>query len=288
MEYKDVVNVLSNNQIKEFVISSLIESMTNLGFSKELMDEFLGNIDKLDLDKFISKYSKELGKIELGHFFGELVPAYFNKNVVVEVPDYGKVLDLGCGRGTLIQELIKRGKNIEIVGIDIKETPEWSKLRSEKVIFQVVQESDFLFVLEKEQPDSVAVTWVLHHMEYDEQKRYIESLYKALKPDATIVVLEDSYSETLKPESGENRYRDFMKNNKEDRQKIMGVLDWVANRVFSMRTSMPVPFAYRTLEGWRKIFEEAGFKTTKMRFLGFPDNRDINNPQSLIVLQKQF
>lgn len=286
MEYRDVVNVLSNSSLKDFIVSSLKESMTKLGFSEELMDDFLPNIDELDLEEFISKHCEELARVELGHFFGELVPAYFNKNVVVEVPVGGKVFDLGCGRGTLIQELIKRDQNSEIVGIDIKEAPEWKRLRSEKVKLEIIQEADFLSVLEKEKPDSVAVTWVFHHMEYEEQKRYIESLHKALKPGTIIVVLEDSYAETIPPESGKSRYTDFMKNNKEDRRKIMGVLDWIANRVFSMRTSMPVPFAYRTLEEWGGVFEEAGFKTVKMRFLGFPDDRDINNPQSLIVLRR--
>jgi len=283
-----VVNVLSDDSLKEFVVSSLKESMTNLGFSQELMNDFLGNITSLNLERFISKHSEELARVELGHFFGVLVPPYFNKNVVSEVPSGGKVFDLGCGMGTLIQELIKRGKNSEIVGIDIKEASEWKELRNEKVKLEVVQEVDFLSTLEREHPDFVTATWVFHHMEYEQQKRYIASLFKALKPGAVLVALEDSYSDTLPPEAGEQRSIGFMKLNKDNRQKVMGVLDWIANRVFSMRTSIPVPFAYRTLEEWKQIFEDAGFNMIKMRFLGFPDERDINNPQSLIVLQKQF
>ncbi|MCR4279118.1 MAG: class I SAM-dependent methyltransferase [Candidatus Zambryskibacteria bacterium] len=214
------------------------------------------------------------------------MPKYFNSNVVPEIPTGGKVFDLGCGRGTLIQEIINRRENSEIVGIDIKQAPEWNKIVGDKVRMEVVQEENFLSVLEREQPDVVTVTWVFHHMEYEQQKRYIGSLYKALKTGAVIVALEDSYSETLPPEAGQKRYEDFMKWDKENRQKIMGVLDWIANRIFSMRLSMPVPFAYRTLEDWKQVFEEAGFETLKMRFLGFPDDRDINNPQSLLVIRK--
>jgi cyclopropane fatty-acyl-phospholipid synthase-like methyltransferase len=151
---------------------------------------------------------------------------------------------------------------------------------------EVVQESEFLSYLEKEQPDHVAATWVFHHMEYAEQERYLSALHDALKPGATLVALEDSYSEILRPESGAGRCECFMWWSREDRHKIMGALDWIANRIFSMRTTMPVPFAYRTLEDWKKTFEDAGFTVKKTRFLGFPDNRDIHTPQSLIVARK--
>lgn len=286
MEYQDIQNILSDNRLKEFIVSSLQESMTNLGFSQDFISDFIKSISNLDIDSFIQNHKEELTKVQLGHFFDELVPPYFNKNVVSEIPVGGKVFDLGCGRGTLIRELIKRDENEEIIGIDIKAAPEWEVLKSDKVRFKVIQEEDFLPVLEKEQPDSITATWVFHHMEYDQQKRYITSLYKALKPGATLVVLEDSYAETIEPESGKARCDAFMKWGKEDRQKITGVMDWIANRVFSMRTSMPVPFAYRTIGDWKEVFEESGFTTLKVRFIGFPDNRDINTPQSLIVLRK--
>lgn len=286
MEYKDLVGILSDDSKYDYIVSSLRESMASLGFSQELTGEFLDNLAHLNVEGFIQKHKDELARVQLGYFFGELVPKYFSDNVVAVIPAEGKVFDLGCGRGTLIQEIIKRGNNDEVVGIDIKEAPEWNEIKSDNVRMEVVQEEDFLSVLERERPDTVTATWVFHHMEYDQQKRYIEALYKSLKEGAVVVVLEDSYAETIPPESGKERAESFMKWSKEDRQKIMGVLDWIANRIFSMRTTMPVPFAYRTLEDWKGVFEEVGFTTLKARFIGFPDDRDINSPQSLIVLKK--
>ena len=285
-EYEDVVrDVLSDEKRRDFIVTSLRESMTSLGFSAMLINEFLDNITTIDTISFIQKYKEELTKIQLKHFFDELVPKYFKKYILSEIPDGGKVFDLGCGRGTLIQSLVDRGTNNEIVGIDIKETPEWDDIASEHVRFEVVQEANFLSFLEKEKPDIVTATWIFHHMEYDQQKRYITSLYKVLNKGATLVVLEDSYSEVLPPELGQERFEAFMKWSVDDRRMIMGAYDWIANRIFSMRTTIPVPFAYRTVEGWKELFEEIGFTVTKTRFLGFPD-RDVNTAQSVLVVVK--
>ena|SRR3989344_6271830 len=287
MEYKDLVqDVFSNEDRLKFIVSSLRESMTCLGFSEGLINEFLSDLRGLDIDNFINKHQKELTRVQLGHFFGELVPRYFSDHVVPEVPVGGKVLDLGCGMGTLVKIIKNRDLNNLIIGIDIKKAPEWESIVDEAVALKVVGESNFLSVLEKENPDIVTITWVLHHMDFEQQKRYITSLYKVLKEGAVLIVLEDSYSELLTPESGLERYNDFMKWGKEDRQKIQGALDWIANRIFSMRTTMPVPFAYRTLEDWVSLFKEVGFKVAKVRFLGFPNDRDINTPQSVLVLKK--
>jgi 2-polyprenyl-3-methyl-5-hydroxy-6-metoxy-1,4-benzoquinol methylase len=286
MEYSNVQNILSDKFIKEFIVSSLRESMANIGFSETLINDFLIKLDNLDVENFINDHRNELADIQLGNFFGNLVPQYFKDYIVPEIPTGGKVFDLGCGRGTLIKILAELGKNEEIVGVDIKEAAEWKDIQSPHVRLSVVQEPDFLSVLEKEQPGTVTITWVLHHMDFEQQKRYINQLFKALKNGARLVVLEDSYSTILRPELGNGRYEGFIKWGQEDRNKITGVLDWIANRIFSMRTTMPVPFAYRTLEEWGSIFEEAGFTVSKTRFLGFPDKRDVNTPQGVIVLFK--
>lgn len=288
MEYKDVVrDVLSNEKLRDFIVASLRESMTYLGFSKNLINEFLDEIDTLDVILFIQKHKDELQRVQLGHFFGELVPIYYANYVIPEIPQSGKVLDLGCGRGTLVKCLIERGLNAEIVGIDIKATPEWEVLGSDGVRFSVVKEQDFLSCIINEKPDIVTATWVLHHMEFDQQRRYLTSLFDSLKKGAVLVALEDSYSEILTPESGKERCNAFMKLDIDERQSVMGALDWIANRVFSMRTTMPVPFAYRTLEEWKEILEEVGFVIKEARFLGFPENRDVNTTQSLLVAIKR-
>ena len=63
MEYKDIVNdVLSDERKKDFIVASLHESMSNLGFSNTLRDEFLENIDRLNITDFIGKHKDELDR----------------------------------------------------------------------------------------------------------------------------------------------------------------------------------------------------------------------------------
>ena len=124
-------------------------------------------------------------------------------------------------------------------------------------------------------------------MEYDEQERYLGYIHENLKIGAKIVVLEDSYSTDLVPENGADKYKGFMEWNPNQRKNIMSVYDWVANRVLAQREKVPIPCAYRTLEEWSNILEKKGFKTVMQKFIGFPNDRDINSPQSLIVAEKK-
>jgi SAM-dependent methyltransferase len=287
MEYKDLVrDVLSDQKKRSFIVKNLRNSMVTLGFSEGLLSDFLDNIDHLDLEALIKKHHAEFTEVQLKHYFDEVVPEHFKKYVLPEIPQTGKIMDLGCGRGTLFQTLVREGYKNEMIGIDIIHTHEWDNLYNEQMRFEVVQEPDFLDFIKKEQPDHVTLTWVLHHMEFTQQKRYLTSLYGILREGATIVALEDSYADTIPPETGEDSWGEFKKWSTDDRFKIMGAYDWLANRVLSMRTTMPVPFAYRTLEDWKKVFEDVGFSVTKTRFLGFPQECDVNTARSIIVAIK--
>ena len=64
MEYTDLVNnVFSDEKRKQFITASLRESMANLGFSDTLRNEFLQNIDTLNVADFIEQHKNELQRI---------------------------------------------------------------------------------------------------------------------------------------------------------------------------------------------------------------------------------
>jgi len=71
-----------------------------------------------------------------------------------------------------------------------------------------------------------------------------------------------------------------------ERKIVMSTYDWIANRILARRKSVPIPFGYRTLEDWQKLCKEIGYKTIDKVFIGFPDKRDINTPQSLLIIGK--
>ncbi|MCA9485820.1 MAG: hypothetical protein KC506_03170, partial [Nanoarchaeota archaeon] len=104
--------------------------------------------------------------------------------------------------------------------------------------------------------------------------------------NVTVVALEDSFSTELVPKEDIGVYDSFSKLSNEEKVSTMSIFDWVANRILERRDKIPIPFGYRTLEDWQALFEKIGFKVIKKIFIGFPENRDVNTPQSLIVVRK--
>lgn len=282
----DTQEVLANSNLESFICSDLRSSLSSIGFSSEFLDDLINNLGNLNVQQLGETWKDELNqKYSLG-FFQNLVPTYFSEYVVPVTPASNKIIDVGCGTGILAKLYSQDGRFNQVIGIDINSYPEWHTFQNEKIKFKVVKEDEFNNFLITEKPDTVVLTWTLHHMQYDEQERYISYIHQNLKQGARLIVLEDSYSTTLQPENGVNRYKEFMKWSEGERKNIMSVYDWVANRVLAQREKVPIPCAYRTLEEWSEFLEQKGFKILTQKFIGFPEHRDINTPQSLIVCEK--
>ncbi len=281
-----ISDLLKNREIHDYVVNNLQSSLSSVGFSKNLIDNLTKNLKNLDVKEFGRKFQDELNKIYSIGFFQKIVPEYFSQNVVPEIPASNEVLDLGCGTGILAKILVEENKFKHITGIDLHSYPEWELFKNPRITFKTVLEDEFFDFISEEKPDTATLTWVLHHMKHDEQERYIGYLYKVLKPGAHLIVLEDSYSTELSPINDIGVYDSFMKFNENDKRIIMGLYDWVANNILAQRDKVEIPMTYRTLEEWEKIFVNKGFKVIKKKFIGFPENRDINTPQSLLILKK--
>lgn len=287
MEYSDVQEILESEILLQFAQDNFRDSMSSIGFSEDLICEFVENIQELSIDKFIENNQKELQQIELYHYGDTLIPKFLTKYVLPYISRKGTFLDLGCGRGTLIS-LVKEQNHCQMaVGVDILSSPEWDSIKNDQVKFIVASGTDFINILKDEQPMCVAATMMLHHLEYQAQTKYFKTMHAVLPRGATVLLLEDSYSTKLYPETGLKRHNVFMKLSPQDRLKIMGVYDWFANRVFCMRTNTPVTFAYRTIEEWEETGKQAGFTHLVSRFIGFPEQFDVNTPRAFILLQKK-
>lgn len=286
-EKKHIQELLENDSLRDFIVSNLRQSLSSIGFSNLLIEDLVSNLNDLEVKEFGRKHNEELKRVYNIGFFQKIVPNYFSKYIVPETPSVPKIVDVGCGTGILAKLYSESNKFENVLGIDINPYPEWKVFENKIIDFRVIKEPDFIDFLNKEKPDAVVLTWTLHHMEYPEQERYMEYIYDALKTNSYVVILEDSLSLTLKPENGSELYQHFMQWKENERNKIMSVYDWVANRVLAQRDKVPIPFAYRTLESWNELFNKIGFSIESNQFIGFPNDRDINTPQTMIILRKK-
>jgi SAM-dependent methyltransferase len=196
-----------------------------------------------------------------------------------------KVVDIGCGTGVLSKLLAQTDAFQEIVGIEIHAHTDWKDIFDTRIRFEVISEKEFDSFLKKENPDSAVLAWVLHHMEYEQQVRYMKRLYDLVKVGSRVVILEDSYSTIAKPKYGADIHNRFMQFSDQERNAIIGINDWCANRVLRLRENVLCPFAYRSMEDWKKLFSEIGYKMVYEKYIGFPD-RDVLNPQCVLIFEK--
>ncbi len=277
---------LENSDQKNFIKINLEQSLGSIGFSEDFRSGLFKVLESPSaVDQFIKTHEKELHEIDDIKFYEQYVPEYFSKYVVKEIPDVGKIVDLGCGTG-IMAKLLSQRKNTQIIGVDVMTYPDWGKYKSDNLDFRIVKEENFPEFIKKEKPEALALTWTLHHMSFPEQENYIKYLSENLRSGTILAILEDAYSEELEPENGKDINEAFMKWPIEARKEIMTVYDWIASRILTRRKSMPVTFSYRTLEQWQEAFEKLNFIIEKKKFIGFPEHRDINTPQSLLIAKK--
>lgn len=286
IEHKKILDKIANKKLYDYVMNNLQSSLSSIGFSDEFVNYFVNNFSGLDFEDFYNKFGEEISKVYDIGFFQKIVPEYFNKEVIPHIPESNIILDLGCGTGILIHSLSNSQKFKKLIGIDINKYAEWEQFKNPKIEFKIIAENEFGDFLKKTQPDNVILTWTLHHMDYEEQSRYLKELFKIINVGSRLIILEDSYSEKLSPRSGKIIYDSFMELNSSERKTVMSVYDWIANRILARRKSVPIPFGYRTLEEWQNLCEGIGYKTIEKVFIGFPDKRDINTPQSFLIVEK--
>ncbi len=286
LEQNFIKKILSDEKLAKHIKDNLSQSMKSIGFSKKLINDLIIGLESSKIDSFLKKHTKELTRVHTIGFFQKIVPDYFGKYIIPEVTKCENFLDLGCGTGILMKKLAETKKSKNLTGIDILKYPEWENFKQPNIDFKLIKEKNILSFIKNHKPDSVAITWTLHHIDKNQQKKYLKSIYNSLENNSKVIILEDSYSETMKPKEGSQICNNFMKLSKEDRGNVMSAFDWIANRIMAQRKKVNIPFSFRSLEEWIEMCEEIGFKCIAKKFIGFPDKRDINTPQSLFILKK--
>ncbi|MBI4043654.1 MAG: class I SAM-dependent methyltransferase [Candidatus Diapherotrites archaeon] len=271
--------------MRKYIFEDVNASLHSIGFSKVFRKDLIKALEKDQIKKFRNKHFNEITKKYVIGFRQKVAPSFLENEFIPHIPSAKLIIDVGCGTGALPYRLSKYNRFKKIIGVDVTQYPEWKLFSNAKTEFIQINPNSLENILKSFHPDVVTLTWSLHHMPKINQKSYLQGIYDALPNEGKVIILEDSYSTKKRPLKGARTWAKFMRLKPRERQKVMSMLDWVANKVLSGRAKIPMPYSYRTTEEWTKLCERMGYRV-KTRYFGFPNKRDINNPQALIQLTK--
>ncbi|MFA6502908.1 MAG: class I SAM-dependent methyltransferase [Candidatus Paceibacterota bacterium] len=132
-----------------------------------------------------------------------------------------RVLDVGCGNG-IVGEIIQKHTGCTMAGTD-----RFAYTKTALPFTQMTSDTELPF--EDASFDYAMFNDVLHHLPYEEQLPIVK---EALRVSKNVLIFE------LHP------------------TLLARAIDWGANKIHYLL--MPIPFSFRTLEGWRTFFTENG------------------------------
>lgn len=170
-----------------------------------------------------------------------------------------KVLDVGCGEGWLVRDLIKAG--IDVLGIDaVSELIEYAH-KEGGGRYQLVPYERLSYDVVKEKFDIVVCNFSL--LGKESVSRLFEQVPFLLNQGGSFII------QTIHPVvgCGENKYESGWREG-----------SWVG---FSNEFSNPAPWYFRTIETWKTLFLDNGFKLCEILE---PLNNKTKIPASLILI----
>ncbi len=111
--------------------------------------------------------------------------------ILDEIPNKGKVLDVGCGHGTLPLYIAKNKRNVFVVGVEISNKR--VLVAKEKVkCFGNVKffNCNFIEFKGNEKFDTITCLDVLHHMSRSLHEKVIKKVSELLKPNGIFILVE--------------------------------------------------------------------------------------------------
>ena len=281
------IPLLDNERVANYCKKQLYRSLTHIGFSKTFCDSSILNLQHLDFNAFHEKFDVEINAVRNGKYVPVMKTQYFAEEIIPSIPLSKRVLDIGCGQGTLVKELASSNRFEKIVGCDWNNCSGWEDVIGQypdKVEFYAVRDNTLSSLIKAHDPDVSVLTWVLHHMECSAQFKYIKTLFDTMSSGTYVVIVEDGISENLSPDIGQDEHDQFITFSHEERQTVLVIYDWIGN-IFLSRRAMPIPASYRTMEDWESFFLGIGFNILSKRYIGWP-LKSVITPQELFVLQK--
>lgn len=211
----------------------------------------------------------------------------------------GRCLDVGCGRGWLTSQLVASGMADTAFGIDAADyASEWKERLAQfggvGLEFAPVPTSKLSeWVQGRRKFDTMLMLYVLHHSSEYWVARTLSILRDLLSENSRLIILEDSCSTSLAAKHDRDQIAELWSSIAAgstpyaltDAFHIQVVLDFVAVRLLASFDDVDMPCTYKTVEEWGHLFGQLGFRVEKIAYLGFPEMRDIDVPQSYFVLR---
>lgn len=218
-----------------------------------------------------------------------------------------RCLDVGCGRGCVTATLFQEKLVKSVVGIDASDfKKEWNERVSESattgkqtksaVEYKSVPIGRIESWLEHAgQFELILLFYVLHHSEEYWATKTLDSLKARLGDEGRIIIVEDS----LEVDGSVPAASDPLDLTRIWRQWATSagaypltpaydaqvLLDFIAVQLLAGFSDVRMPCNYRTNDAWRAYFQQLGYEVENVQYVGFPEGRDIDVPQSVFVLK---
>lgn len=124
------------------------------------------------------------------------------KEIDEAIPKKGIILELGCGEGVISQYLTKESSR-SIIGIDLDATrlPQQPPKNLKFIHGDIIKYS-----LPK--ADAIVISDVLHHIDFEEQEKLLEKVYKLLNRKGVLIIKEINTEDKIR--SKLSRFWDFV------------------------------------------------------------------------------
>jgi SAM-dependent methyltransferase len=204
--------------------------------------------------------------------------------------------DIGCGGGDLVAYLKKYYRGFSsYTGIDVMD---WrSDSVREEIDFQVFDFSK-PGAGSPRKYDMATCMAVLHHVgDNDESRlRFLDNVRNSLNPSGRLLIEEDvilpreeisasaDYLEQVKAlKMDQPLYPEYLALSGRGQEHALVLIDLLANALTVGVPDMDFPFGFKTIEGWKKLFMEAGYSVEKVQINGFV-NSTFNRSSHVVYL----
>lgn len=196
-----------------------------------------------------------------------------------------RILDLGGGAGYLSAQLQRDGYRPEIADVIDYRAPEAEGIPFQRMASPTkLPHADDFF-------DSAFLFEVLHHVD---DCNHVPLLQEAGRVANRVVVIENVYGDMNHPllHVAEGREdpgptHDYLALAPEDQFRTLTLMDYYVNIAAKGIVEMNIPFRFKTIDEWVKIFDSAGLEAVDMTQVGFLKDTLNRNFQLYFTLERK-